>query len=72
MDYRAYVLDDDGHITGVHELDCTSDDDAKQQAAKLLDGQNLEVWHGAPDFDRHLVKHDLGIHRRAPAALAAG
>ncbi|QOG23050.1 hypothetical protein [Bradyrhizobium sp. SEMIA] len=26
MDYRAYILDDDGRITGVHELDCANDE----------------------------------------------
>ena len=45
MDYRAYFLDADGHITGVHELDCAGDEEAKQKAAQLLDGHDLEVWH---------------------------
>ncbi|MEH2485404.1 hypothetical protein [Bradyrhizobium sp. AZCC 2230] len=45
MDYRAYIIDDEGHIIGVHELNCAGEDEAKQQAAKLLDGHDLEVWH---------------------------
>jgi hypothetical protein len=45
MDYRAYLVDADGHIVGVHELDCASDEEAKQKAAQLLDGHDLEVWH---------------------------
>ncbi|MDA9497308.1 hypothetical protein XI05_07160 [Bradyrhizobium sp. CCBAU 11357] len=44
MDYRAYVLDDDGRIIGVHELDCANDDEAKEKASQLLDGHDLEVW----------------------------
>lgn len=39
---------------GVHELDCTSDDDAKQQAAKFVDGQDLEV---APSRRVAILKH---------------
>jgi hypothetical protein len=45
MDYRAYIIDDEGHIIGVHELNCAGDDEAKQQAGTLLDGHDLEVWH---------------------------
>jgi hypothetical protein len=44
MDYRAYILDDDGRIIGVHELNCTNDDEARERAAQLLDGHDLEVW----------------------------
>jgi hypothetical protein len=47
MDYRAYILNDEGHIIGVHKLNCADDDEAKQQAAKLLDGHDLEVWEQA-------------------------
>jgi hypothetical protein len=45
MDYRAYMLDDDDRIIGVHELDCADDAEAEQKAAQLLDGNDLEVWH---------------------------
>jgi len=44
MDYRAYILDDDGRIIGVHELNCADDDEAKEKAAQLLDGHDLEIW----------------------------
>jgi len=52
MDYRAYILDDDGRITGVHELDCADDDEAKEKAAQLLDGHDLDVWQRA----RHIAR----------------
>jgi hypothetical protein len=39
MYYRAYVLNADGHITAVHELDCADD-----EQAQMLDGHDLEVW----------------------------
>ncbi|QOG23487.1 MULTISPECIES: hypothetical protein [Bradyrhizobium] len=56
MDYRAYILDDDGRITGVvHELDCANDEEAKEKAAQLLDGHDLDVWQ----LERHVgrLKH---------------
>ena len=52
MDYRAYILDEDGHITGVHELDCANDDEAKEKAAQLLDGHDLDVWRR----ERHIAR----------------
>ncbi|SFJ68748.1 hypothetical protein [Bradyrhizobium sp. Gha] len=52
MDYRAYILEDDGRITGVHELDCANDEEAKEKAAQLLDGHDLDVWRR----ERHLVR----------------
>lgn len=45
MDYRAYILDGDGRITGVHQLDCANDEEARETAGQLLDGHDLEVWH---------------------------
>jgi hypothetical protein len=45
MDYRAYILDESGRICGVRELDCANDEEAKTQAAQMLDGHDLEVWH---------------------------
>jgi hypothetical protein len=59
MDYRAYILDDEGRIIGVHELDCADDDEAKQKAAQLLDRQDLEVWQRARMVARlkHHTRH---------------
>ncbi|MGY0573721.1 hypothetical protein ACTGJ9_023740 [Bradyrhizobium sp. RDM12] len=44
MDYRAYIMGEDGRIRGVHELDCASDEEAKAKATQMLDGHDLEVW----------------------------
>ncbi|UFW48507.1 MULTISPECIES: hypothetical protein [Bradyrhizobium] len=52
MDYRAYILDDDGRITGVHELDCANDEEAEEKAAQLRDGHDLDVWQR----ERHVVR----------------
>ncbi|MBM7485462.1 hypothetical protein ACVWWI_001211 [Bradyrhizobium sp. USDA 3686] len=45
MDYRAYIMREDGRISGVHEIDCANDDEATAKARQLLDGHDLEVWH---------------------------
>ncbi|MGV7215033.1 hypothetical protein [Bradyrhizobium sp. UFLA05-112] len=52
MDYRAYILDEDGRITGVHELECADDEEAKEKATQLLDGHDLDIWHRA----RHVAR----------------
>jgi hypothetical protein len=31
MDYRAYILNDEGHIIGVPKLNCADEDEAKQR-----------------------------------------
>jgi hypothetical protein len=43
--YRAYIMDDDGHILKPPvELHCENDDAAKEQARKLVDGHDVELW----------------------------
>jgi hypothetical protein len=34
MDYRAYILADEGRITGVHELDWANDDEATRSSQR--------------------------------------
>ena len=43
--YRAFQLDQNGHIFGKIDLICADDEDAKQQAEQLLYGYDTEVWH---------------------------
>jgi hypothetical protein len=47
MDYRAYVLDDNGSIVNVRELEAPDDSEAVEQARKYVDGYDLEVWQRA-------------------------
>lgn len=47
MDYRAYILNDEGHISSYVELQCCTDEEAKEHAAQLLDGHDIEVWQQA-------------------------
>lgn len=46
-EFRAYILDINGHNIGVHELIADGRDDAVAAAIKLVDGHALELWHGA-------------------------
>ncbi|MCK1337306.1 hypothetical protein ABIB06_003730 [Bradyrhizobium sp. LB8.2] len=45
MDYRAFIMSEDGRITGVHEMECADDVEATAKARQLLDGHDLEVWN---------------------------
>jgi hypothetical protein len=42
--YRAYVLNDDGHIFDFAQLAADDDEDAKRQARHLREGFDIEVW----------------------------
>jgi hypothetical protein len=42
--YRAYIMGHDGHILRPVELFCENDDAAKEQARKLVDGHDVELW----------------------------
>jgi hypothetical protein len=45
MTYRAYFLNDEGHVDKPPVLlDCASDEQATQKARSLLDGHDVEVW----------------------------
>jgi hypothetical protein len=46
-DYRVYSLDSEGRISGPPAvISATDDEDAKEQAQKLLADASLEIWHG--------------------------
>ena len=44
MYYRAYILNEEGHFSGFRELLCSNDEDAKQQALQLLNGDEIGLW----------------------------
>ena len=47
MLYRIYSLGDDGHFhSPPKEIKCDDDATATEQAKRLLDGHDLEVWEG--------------------------
>ena len=43
MDYRVYLVDENGHFVGVHEIEAPDDDAAIHEAKQY--GQAVEVWH---------------------------
>jgi hypothetical protein len=45
--YRAYVLDEDGHMAGAVEFDCADDEEASERANELRDG-DVELWRLVP------------------------
>lgn len=46
-EYRAYIIDHDGHIQSFEPLICTDDDRAIAAAKRLVDEHDVEVWQGA-------------------------
>ena len=43
-EYRAYVVDDDGHFIRALEFECVDDEAAKGRAKQLVDGHDVELW----------------------------
>ena len=43
-EYRVYVVGKDGHFQRSIQLVCSSDEAAKQEAEKLIDGHDVELW----------------------------
>ena len=44
-DYRAYVVGADGRFQNAIEFEAPDDAHAIDQAIKLLNGRDVEVWH---------------------------
>jgi hypothetical protein len=42
--YRAYIMGHDGHILSAVELIGENEEAAKEQARKLVDGHDVELW----------------------------
>ena len=45
--YRAYVLDEDGHVAGAVEFDCADDEEASERANELR-YSDVELWRQVP------------------------
>jgi hypothetical protein len=48
-EYRACRVDIDGHFVGYEPLVCADDADATEQAKRLIDGHDVELW-SSPRF----------------------
>ena len=49
--YRAFILGPDGHIIRRVDLICDDEATAKEQAKRLVDGHDVELWQ----LDRHVA-----------------
>jgi hypothetical protein len=46
VDYRAYVVGDDGHFLSFIAFICMDDTGAIEWAKQLVDGHAIELWSG--------------------------
>jgi hypothetical protein len=46
IEYRAYIVGDDGHLNGFEPLICVDDSEAIEKATRLVDGHDVELWSG--------------------------
>jgi hypothetical protein len=55
--YRVYILDEDGQLEGVLNLDCADDLSAKALAEQLADGYEVELWRLVAEFEFDVPRH---------------
>jgi len=46
LEYRAYSVGDDGHITHSHQLIAPNAAAAFEHARQFVDGYDIELWNG--------------------------
>ena len=46
VDYRAYFVGSDGHFVRFVGLSCSDDPEAIEQARRLIESQDIELWSG--------------------------
>src|SRR3954452_726950 len=65
MEYRVYVIGDDGHFIRAVHLVCSDDNAALTQAKQLVDRHHIELWQG----DRKLAtSHHINPKLKQTAA----
>jgi hypothetical protein len=47
VEYRAYTIGIEGHVVGFKALVCADDAEAINQAKRLVDEHDIELWSGA-------------------------
>jgi len=52
QEYRAYIVDQKGHITSRIDLLCENVEEARQRAKQLVDGDAIELWQGNQKIER--------------------
>src|SRR5205814_177089 len=58
MEYRAYVVGEDGHFIRAVQLVCSDDSAARAEAKRLVDGHDIELWQG----DRKVATRQQADH----------
>ncbi len=56
-EYRAYILDEDGHVSRAVEFVCADDESAKKYARQFVDGHDVELWQR----DRQIATFDCEL-----------
>ncbi|OSJ36786.1 hypothetical protein BSZ19_02485 [Bradyrhizobium japonicum] len=51
-EFRAYVIDGEGHIALRIDLEVQDEAEARERAKLLVDGRAVELWEGATRLDR--------------------
>jgi hypothetical protein len=46
VEYRAYLVDHDGHFVSLEPMVCTDDAEAIEKAQRLVDRFAVELWSG--------------------------
>ena len=47
LDYRVFVLGEDGHVLHRHDFWCATEEEAIERAHQLVDGSDVELWYRA-------------------------
>lgn len=50
-DYRVFIMTAEGHVLSRVDIVCSDEDHAKEEAKKLVDGHDVELWQ----LDRKLA-----------------
>ena len=56
LEYRVYIIGEDGHIRQRVDLVCSDDELARTEAAQLVDGHDVELWQGTRRIARFPAK----------------
>jgi hypothetical protein len=57
MDYRVYIIGEEGRFIAVREIDAPNDHAALRQAKQYVDGKDVEVWHRGRSIGRIAGDH---------------
>ncbi|WP_192740581.1 hypothetical protein [Bradyrhizobium sp. OAE829] len=57
QEYRAYTIGSDGHIQQRFDLTATDEATAREQAKRLVDGHDVELWQGTVKVAKFTRKH---------------